>query len=79
MRINSVITCDICQEPIDAEEDSLITLERPALETFLASGPDEQPTWQEVGNGTGQIRLHICIDCQHGMRSFRMRPPNSSQ
>jgi hypothetical protein len=75
MKVGSNRTCDICGELIPPKTNYRVAvMERQALQAFLSCEPDQQPTWQEVGDGSGRVRLDICMDCNQNMASGKNRP-----
>ncbi|WP_088258671.1 hypothetical protein [Fimbriiglobus ruber] len=68
MKISGSRKCDICQAEIPPKTTFRHgVLERQALGAFLNCDPDLQPTWQEVGDGSGKILMDICLECNEGM------------
>lgn len=57
--------CDVCGADIPRGQQFKVSIApREALATFLnVDDADIQPTWQEVGDGSGRIRLDICLEC----------------
>jgi hypothetical protein len=66
MKIASRRTCDVCGQRILGKY-CVQLMDRRALRAFLHCDSQHQPTWQEVGDGSGQVRLDICMDCHLGM------------
>ena len=68
MKIDDARSCDICGEKIPPGKTfRQLTATRDALKLFLQSDPDVQPRWQEVADGSGRIRLEICMTCHSSM------------
>jgi hypothetical protein len=68
MKVGAKRTCDVCGSEIPPRTTfRQVSLRREALRIFLHSDPDLQPTWQEKGDGSGQIQVDICLACNAGM------------
>lgn len=69
MKISGKRKCDVCGSVIPAKTTFRVAMvPRDGLAMFLnLADSDLQPTWTEVGDGTGRIRLDICAACNSGM------------
>lgn len=69
MKIGEQRTCDVCGAAIPKGRKYKVSLmDRAALEMFLSvQDPDLQPRWQEVGDGSGRLRMDICLTCNASM------------
>jgi hypothetical protein len=64
VKIGSTRKCDVCGAVIPpATTYNTSKAGRDAIQAFMKlEDPDLQPTWQEVGDGSGNIRLDICLE-----------------
>ena len=71
MKIGPRRICDICNVEIPLKTNfRQVTLEREALSAFLSTDDaDLQPRWQEVGDGSGRVKMDICLECNANMGS----------
>jgi len=68
MKVGPKRTCDVCGGEIPPRTTyRQVRMRREALQVFLNADPEMQPVWQELGDGSGQIQVDICLACNAGM------------
>lgn len=65
MKVGTTRKCDVCGTVIPPSETYKVAImSREALSIFMnLDDPELQPTWQEVGDGSGKIRIETCLEC----------------